>query len=164
MGTCSKGMKQCRACGSSSTRMLFEVEQRRVRRCSDVHACLPGCGSRCSVHSQHVLHLRQWRAKPLLCRHRPRGGDTPGWILAALQGCLCKTTIASCICSMSVVATVLCWDERNRLVSWQRASRSQQRLASLVKDQFQCEVHQQLACGTGASRIELRCRDDVRLD
>ncbi len=29
-----KGMKSCRACGSSNTGMLFEIEERRVRRCS----------------------------------------------------------------------------------------------------------------------------------
>ena len=30
--TC-KGMESCRACGSSDTKLLFEIEQRRVRRC-----------------------------------------------------------------------------------------------------------------------------------
>ena len=30
-----KGMKSCRACGSSNTELLFEIAQRRVRRCGE---------------------------------------------------------------------------------------------------------------------------------
>ena len=33
--TSCKGMKSCRACGSSNTGLLFEIEERRVRRCSE---------------------------------------------------------------------------------------------------------------------------------
>ena len=129
-----------------------------------VHACLPGCGSRCRVHSQHVLRLRQRRAKPLLCRHRPRSGDKPGRVLAALQGCLCETTIPSCICSMWVVATVRLL-RRAQALGFVAAGVEISAATRLVGEgPISVRSVPAVSCRTEASRIELRRRDDVRFD
>ncbi len=66
----SRMMAECanepvvRACGSSNTAIAVRNRTATSSPLQDVHTCLSGRGSRCRVHSQHVLRLWQRWAKP----------------------------------------------------------------------------------------------------
>jgi len=136
-------MKRCRACGSPSTRMLFEVEQRRVRRCSRcTHVYLDVVHDAQSIRSMYSAYGNGGQSRYFSGIDRAVEAHLDGYLQrckAAVQDHDCKLHLLDVGCGNGALLG------RAQALGFVAAGTEiSARLASLVKARFQCEVHQQL--------------------
>jgi 2-polyprenyl-3-methyl-5-hydroxy-6-metoxy-1,4-benzoquinol methylase len=136
-------MNQCRACGSSSTRMLFKVEQQRVRRCRCcTHVYLDVVHDAQSIRSMYSAYGNGGQS------HYFSGIDQE--VETHLDGYLqrCQAAVRNHDSQLHLL-DVGCGNGallgRAQALGFVAAGiEISPRLALLVKDRFHCEVHQQL--------------------
>lgn len=139
--TC-KGMESCRACGSSNTKLLFEIEQRRVRRCSEcTHVYLDVVHDAESIRNMYSGYGNGGQS------HYFAGIDRE--VEAHLDGYLqrCRAVVRNHDSQLHLL-DVGCGSgallRRAQALGFVAAGvEISARLASLVKDQLRCEVYQQ---------------------
>ena len=136
-------MKPCRACGSSSTRLLFEVERQRVRRCRCcTHVYLDVVHDAQSIRNMYSSYGNGGQS------HYFSGIDQE--VEAHLDGYLqrCQAAVRSRDSQLHLL-DVGCGNGallgRAQVLGFVvMCIEISPGLALLVKDQFHCEVHQQL--------------------
>ena len=136
-------MKRCRACGSPSTRMLFEVEERRVRRCSScTHVYLDVVHDAQSIRSMYSAYGNGGQSRYFSGIDRAVEAHLDGYLQrckAAVQNHDCNLHLLDVGCGNGALLG------RAQALGFVAAGTEiSARLALLVKDRFQCEVHQQL--------------------
>ena len=140
--TC-KGMKRCRACGSSNTGLLFEIEDRRVRRCSEcTHVYLDVAHDAESIRSMYSAYGNGGQSHYFAGIDREVETNLDGYLQC------CKANVRNHDSQLRLL-DVGCGNgallrQAQSLGFVASGIEISTALASLVKDQLRCEVYEQL--------------------
>ena len=136
-------MKSCRACGSSNTRLLFEIEDRRVRRCSEcTHVYLDVVHDAESIRRMYSAYGNGGQSHYFAGIDREVETNLDGYLQR------CKANVRNHHSKLHLLdvgcgngALLRQAQSLGFVASGVEISRV---LATLVKDRLRCEVHEQL--------------------
>ncbi len=160
--TC-KGMKSCRACGSSNTGLLFEIEERRVRRCSAcTHVYLDVVHDAESIRSMYSAYGNGGQSHYFAGIDREVETNLDGYLQC------CKAAVRNHDSQLHLL-DVGCGNgallrQAQSLGFVASGVEISTALASLVKRTASVRSVPAASFRIGPARIELRCRHDVRFD